>query len=57
MVSRGLQTHVKQNWHARQLSQLNREKAEDALSHCIIFVNFIQLIYSCRAHEAEIKVL
>lgn len=24
-------------------------------SHGIMFVNFIQLIYSCRAHEAEMK--
>lgn len=28
-----------------------------ASSHGIMFVNFIQLIYSCRAHETEIEVL
>jgi len=32
-------------------------KALKVLYRCIMFVNFIQLIYSCRAHEAEIKVL
>lgn len=32
-------------------------KVSEVLYQCIIFVNFIQLIYSCRAHEAEIKVL